>query len=47
MNENATLRICIPVDDLRLRANWRAVHAFKQGKLQPHKQQNENSDKIP
>src|SRR5262245_39256555 len=28
MNENASLRIDIPADDFRLRANWRAVHAF-------------------
>src|SRR5215470_11003208 len=26
------LRICIPVDDFRLRANWRAVHAFNRAK---------------
>src|SRR6266550_6506031 len=28
MNENALGRISIPADDCRLRANWRAVHAF-------------------
>jgi trimeric autotransporter adhesin len=28
MNENAPLRSRIPADDSRLRANWRAVHAF-------------------
>src|SRR6266403_383344 len=28
MNENALGRISIPADDSRLRANWRAVHAF-------------------
>src|SRR5215475_11751497 len=28
MNEDAALRIRIHADDFRLRANWRAVHAF-------------------
>ena len=28
MNENAPLRIAFLSDDSRLRANWRAVHAF-------------------
>jgi uncharacterized coiled-coil protein SlyX len=40
MNENASLRMRIPADDSRLRANWRAVHAFN--KVKP----NESNKKM-
>ena len=46
MNENAPLRIAFASDDSRLRANWRAVHAFNRVTSNEINQNNENSNKI-